>query len=67
MRDALVHAHNDYLEYFSELGIVGFGLLAPVLLILVDSFLTWANGVIPKLKAWPWAAWSPSSSCSCIV
>jgi O-antigen ligase len=36
------HAHNDYLEYLSELGIVGFTVLfAGILFILVDAFLVW--------------------------
>jgi O-antigen ligase len=36
------HAHNDYLEYLSELGIVGMSmLLGGILLILVNSFLFW--------------------------
>ncbi len=36
------YAHNDYLEYLSELGIVGFGLLVGgILFMLVKSFLIW--------------------------
>ena len=36
------HAHNDYLEYFSELGIVGMILLlGGILFILVTCFLAW--------------------------
>ncbi len=36
------HAHNDYLEYLSELGVVGFGILfAAILYIFIDSFLVW--------------------------
>jgi O-antigen ligase len=36
------HAHNDYLEYLSELGVVGFAVLfAGILFILVDAFLVW--------------------------
>jgi O-antigen ligase len=36
------HAHNDYLEYLSELGIAGFGILfAGILFILVDAFRVW--------------------------
>jgi O-antigen ligase len=48
----LVHAHNDYLEYLSELGILGFALLAAgVLFITVDSFLTWAKRRNPEVKS----------------
>ncbi len=51
MEYALVHAHNDYLEFFCELGIVGFGLLAFVLgLILFKSFRTWSQRRHPELK-----------------
>jgi O-antigen ligase len=36
------HAHNDYLQYFSELGIVGMILLlGGILFILVTCFLAW--------------------------
>lgn len=36
------HAHNDYLEYLSELGIAGFGILfAGIFFIFIDSFLVW--------------------------
>ncbi len=36
------HAHNDYLEFLSELGIVGFALLfAGIFFILADAFLVW--------------------------
>ncbi len=38
----LRHAHNDYLEYFSELGLIGGGLLGGgLLLLIVFSFLRW--------------------------
>lgn len=38
----LTHAHNDYLEYFSELGIVGTVFLLGVILYLaVQAFLAW--------------------------
>jgi O-antigen ligase len=48
----LVHAHNDYLEYLSELGILGFALLAAgVLFIAVDSFLTWVKRRNPEVKS----------------
>lgn len=47
----LVHAHNDYLEYLSELGLVGFLLLAGlVLYIALDSFLTWSKRRNPEIK-----------------
>ena len=48
----LVHAHNDYLEYLSELGILGFALLASgILFITVDSFLTWAKRRNTEVKS----------------
>jgi O-antigen ligase len=51
MEYALVHAHNDYLELLSELGIVGFGLLAfAVGFILFKSFRTWMARRHPELK-----------------
>ena len=38
----IFHAHNDYLEYLSELGIVGMSmLLGGIVLLLVNSFLFW--------------------------
>jgi O-antigen ligase len=38
----LVHAHNDYLEFVAELGVVGAGLLlGAVLYIAVRAFLAW--------------------------
>jgi O-antigen ligase len=47
----LVHAHNDYLEYLSEWGLVGFLLLAgAVLYIAVDSFRTWSKRRNPEIK-----------------
>jgi O-antigen ligase len=47
----LVHAHNDYLEYLSELGLVGFLWLAGVVLyIALDSFLTWSKRRNPEIK-----------------
>lgn len=47
----LVHAHNDYLEYLSELGLVGFLLLAgTVLYIVMDSVLTWSKRRNPEIK-----------------
>ncbi|MHB8054914.1 MAG: O-antigen ligase family protein [Candidatus Aminicenantales bacterium] len=51
MEYALVHAHNDYLELLSELGIVGAGLLAFALgFILFKSFRTWMARRHPELK-----------------
>jgi len=48
----LAHAHNDYLEYMSELGLLGFVLLAaPILFVLVDSFLTWTKRRNPEIKS----------------
>ena len=47
----LVHAHNDYLEYLSELGLVGFALLIAGLLCLAgDAFRTWAKRKNPEIK-----------------
>jgi O-antigen ligase len=47
----LVHAHNDYLEYLSELGVVGFLLLAGIVLyIVLASFLTWSKRRNPEIK-----------------
>jgi O-antigen ligase len=38
----LVHAHNDYLEYLSELGLVGFSLLfGGIFFMAIQSFLVW--------------------------
>ena len=39
---AIVHAHNDYLEYLSELGLIGFLLFfGGIFYIVVVSFITW--------------------------
>ncbi len=47
----LYHAHNDYLEYLAELGIVGVMLLlGGVLIILVKSFSAWHSRRNPELK-----------------
>ncbi len=47
----LVHAHNDYLEYISELGAIGFALLfGAVLFIGVSSFLSWRERRNPDVK-----------------
>jgi hypothetical protein len=48
----LAHAHNDYLEFLSELGFVGFGLLlGTVLFILVAGFLVWRTRRNARVKA----------------
>ena len=48
----LAHAHNDYLEYLSELGVVGFGLLlGAVLFILVSGFVVWRKRRNARVKA----------------
>jgi O-antigen ligase len=47
----LTHAHNDYLEYLSELGAVGFVLLfGAVLFIGISSFLVWRERRNPDVK-----------------
>ncbi len=47
----LYHAHNDYLEYLSELGLLGMILLlGGVLYILVRSFLVWRGRRHPEVK-----------------
>jgi O-antigen ligase len=41
---SIYHAHNDYLEYLAELGLVGFGfLLGGILFILGISFKAWRS------------------------
>ncbi len=48
---ALVHAHNDYLEYLSELGLVGFSLLLGGILFMgVVSFVVWRTRRHPEVK-----------------
>jgi O-antigen ligase len=48
----LYHAHNDYLEYLSELGIVGMVLLlGGILFLLVKSFLIWKERTNPEFKS----------------
>jgi O-antigen ligase len=48
----LYHAHNDYLEYLSELGIVGMGLLlGGILYLLIKSFLVWKERRHPEFKS----------------
>lgn len=47
----LYHAHNDFLEYLSELGIVGMLLLlGGVLFLLIKSFLVWIERRRPEVK-----------------
>jgi O-antigen ligase len=47
----LTHAHNDYLEYMSELGVIGFALLlGAILFIGVRSFLSWRERRNPDVK-----------------
>lgn len=51
MAGRVSHAHNDYLEYFAELGVVGgLLLLAGILFMLVVSFLVWKERRHPKVK-----------------
>ncbi len=51
MEYALVHAHNDYLEFLVELGLIGFGLLAFVIgWMLYKSFRTWSVRHHPEIK-----------------
>jgi O-antigen ligase len=48
---AIVHAHNDFLEYLSELGVVGFSLLfGGVLLMVRATFLSWRARRHPEIK-----------------
>jgi len=45
------HAHNDYLEYLSELGVFGFVfLLGGILFMLINSFLIWRVRKHPVVK-----------------
>lgn len=45
------HAHNDYLEYLAELGLLGMGLLFGGVLYLVGkSFLVWRERRHPEVK-----------------
>jgi len=47
----LAHAHNDYLEYLSELGVVGTALLlGGVLFLAIRAFLVWRERRNPELK-----------------
>jgi O-antigen ligase len=48
---ALVHAHNDYLEYLSELGLVGFSLLLGGIIFMgIVSFIIWRARRHPEVK-----------------
>jgi O-antigen ligase len=47
----LVHAHNDYLEYLSELGFIGFSLLlGGILVMTIISFIIWRTRRHPEVK-----------------
>ena len=47
----LFHAHNDYLEYLSELGAVGLILLlGGILFMVINSFLIWRVRRHPEVK-----------------
>jgi O-antigen ligase len=47
----LYHAHNDYLEYLTELGVVGMILLlGGILSVLISSFLIWRVRRHPEVK-----------------
>jgi O-antigen ligase len=47
----LFHAHNDYLEYLLELGVVGMILiLGGILFMLINSFLIWRVRRYPAVK-----------------
>ena len=47
----LFHAHNDYLEYLSELGVVGLILiLGGILFMLINSFRIWKVRKYPEVK-----------------
>jgi len=47
----LSHAHNDFLEYFSELGVVGMALLlGGILFLAVNSFIIWRVRRHPQVK-----------------
>lgn len=48
----LLHAHNDYLEFFAELGAAGMLLFAGALfLFLYKGFMMWRTRVNPEMKA----------------
>jgi O-antigen ligase len=47
----LSHAHNDYLEYFAELGLVGgILLIGGILFMVINSFLIWKERKHPEAK-----------------
>ncbi len=47
----LLHAHNDYLEFLSELGLPGFALLLGIVLYLfIDGLKTWSGRRHPGIK-----------------
>ncbi len=47
----IYHAHNDFLEYLTELGIVGFLLIfGGILILLYHSFILWKKRQDPDLK-----------------
>jgi len=47
----LFHAHNDYLEYLSELGVLGMILLlGGILFMVINSFLVWKVRRYPEVK-----------------
>ncbi|MBM3294843.1 MAG: O-antigen ligase family protein [Candidatus Aminicenantes bacterium] len=49
---ALVHAHNDYFEFLSELGFIGFLLLAGIVFLIIgDAVLTWSRRRNPEVKS----------------
>jgi O-antigen ligase len=47
----LIHAHNDYLEYLSELRVLGFTLLfGGIIFLVMKSFLIWRERGNPEIK-----------------
>ena len=45
------HAHNDYLEYLAELGLLGMSLLlGGILFLIIKSFLVWRERRHPEVK-----------------
>ena len=47
----LIHAHNDYLEYLSELGLIGYALLmGGILFLAVAAFVKWTRRMNPEVK-----------------
>jgi len=47
----IYHAHNDYLEYLSELGVLGLILLlGGILFMVINSFLIWRIRRYPEVK-----------------